>query len=161
MADLIARHGPNDLAIVAVNLDEDRADADRFLAGADWPFEFVFDPQGRIAASFDLQVMPTTLLFDREGRLVGRRAGFHEDETGAWEKAVVDAIAGLAPPLAAAATAGEPRRRVRPWQRGRLAQRAMALDADRIDLEIDDHIYFSKEATSGGRSFGGGGCGCN
>ncbi len=26
---------------------------------------------------------------------------------------------------------------------------------------IDDHIYFSKEASSGGRSFGGGGCGCN
>ena len=25
----------------------------------------------------------------------------------------------------------------------------------------DDHIYFSKEASSGGRSFGGGGCGCN
>jgi hypothetical protein len=26
---------------------------------------------------------------------------------------------------------------------------------------IDDHIYFSKEASSGGRGFGGGGCGCN
>ena len=25
----------------------------------------------------------------------------------------------------------------------------------------DDHIYFSKEASSGGRGFGGGGCGCN
>lgn len=26
---------------------------------------------------------------------------------------------------------------------------------------IDDHIYFSKEGSSGGRGFGGGGCGCN
>lgn len=26
---------------------------------------------------------------------------------------------------------------------------------------IDDHIYFSREGASGGRSFGGGGCGCN
>jgi Domain of unknown function (DUF4266) len=26
---------------------------------------------------------------------------------------------------------------------------------------IDDHIYFSKEGSSGGRGLGGGGCGCN
>ncbi len=50
---------------------------------------------------------------------------------------------------------------VKPWQRGVLAQPAMALDAEYIDLKIDDHIYFSKEASSGGRSFAGGGCGCN
>jgi hypothetical protein len=30
-----------------------------------------------------------------------------------------------------------------------------------LDLAIDDHIYFSKEASSGGRGFAGGGCGCN
>jgi hypothetical protein len=26
---------------------------------------------------------------------------------------------------------------------------------------IDDHIYFSKEASGGGHGLGGGGCGCN
>lgn len=50
---------------------------------------------------------------------------------------------------------------VKPWQREVLAQPAMALDAEPIDAAIDDHIYFSKEATSGGRSAAGGGCGCN
>jgi hypothetical protein len=30
-----------------------------------------------------------------------------------------------------------------------------------LEARIDDHIYFSKEASSGGRSFAGGGCGCN
>jgi thiol-disulfide isomerase/thioredoxin len=160
MAQLVERHGPAELVVVAVNVDEDRADADRFLAGKDWPFELVFDPEGRIAASFDLQAMPTTLLFDREGRLVGRHEGFHGSETGAYEQAVADAIAGVASPLIIT-TAGDRKRRVDPWERGRLAQPAMALDADPLDFEIDDHIYFSKEASSGGRSFGGGGCGCN
>ena len=42
-----------------------------------------------------------------------------------------------------------------------LAKDEMALGAEGIDLGLDDHIYFSKEATSGGRSFAGGGCGCN
>lgn len=50
---------------------------------------------------------------------------------------------------------------VKPWQRDILARPAMALNAEPIDAAIDDHIYFSKEAASGGRSFGGGGCGCN
>jgi hypothetical protein len=50
---------------------------------------------------------------------------------------------------------------VKPWQREILARPAMALNVEPIDAAIDDHIYFSKEAASGGRSFGGGGCGCN
>jgi hypothetical protein len=50
---------------------------------------------------------------------------------------------------------------VQPWQRDVLARPEMALDAAPLDAAIDDHIYFSKEASSGGRGFGGGGCGCN
>ncbi len=50
---------------------------------------------------------------------------------------------------------------VKPWQRDVLAREDMQLDSDPLDAAIDDHLYFSKEATSGGRSFAGGGCGCN
>ncbi len=50
---------------------------------------------------------------------------------------------------------------VRPWQRDVLARADMQLDADPLDAAIDEHMYFSKEASSGGRSFAGGGCGCN
>ena len=50
---------------------------------------------------------------------------------------------------------------VQPWQRDVLARPEMSLDNAPLDAAIDDHIYFSKEASSGGRGFGGGGCGCN
>jgi len=50
---------------------------------------------------------------------------------------------------------------VKPWQHDVLARREMQLDSDPLDAAIDDHLYFSKEASSGGRSFAGGGCGCN
>ena len=50
---------------------------------------------------------------------------------------------------------------VKPWERDLLAKEGMALDSEGNDLGLDDHIYFSKEATSGGRAFAGGGCGCN
>ena len=58
--------------------------------------------------------------------------------------------------LAACANLG-----VEPWERDVLAKPEMSLDADPVDAAIDEHIYFSKEASSGGRGFGGGGCGCN
>ena len=49
----------------------------------------------------------------------------------------------------------------KPWQRGLLAREDMQLDGNAVDAAIDDHMYFSKEASSGGRGFAGGGCGCN
>nr|WP_310736551.1 DUF4266 domain-containing protein [Pseudoalteromonas sp. SG41-1] len=49
---------------------------------------------------------------------------------------------------------------VEPWQRDLLAKDEMSLSGG-LDAAVDDHVYFSKEASSGGRSFGGGGCGCN
>lgn len=50
---------------------------------------------------------------------------------------------------------------VEPWERDILAKEEMQLISDPVEAGIDDHIYFSKEASSGGRGFGGGGCGCN
>ncbi|MBK9133147.1 MAG: DUF4266 domain-containing protein [Betaproteobacteria bacterium] len=62
---------------------------------------------------------------------------------------------------AAAASSGCARLGVKPWERDLLAKPAMQLDAAPLASGIDDHIYFSKEAATGGRAFGGGGCGCN
>jgi hypothetical protein len=50
---------------------------------------------------------------------------------------------------------------VQPWERDLLARRSMQLNTHPNIAAADDHIYFSKEGSSGGRSFDGGGCGCN
>lgn len=50
---------------------------------------------------------------------------------------------------------------IEPWDRDVLARPDMQLVADPIEAATDEHIYFSKEASSGGKGFGGGGCGCN
>lgn len=50
---------------------------------------------------------------------------------------------------------------VQPFERELLAKPAMQLNASPLEAAADDHTYFSKEAATGGRSFGGGGCGCN
>lgn len=50
---------------------------------------------------------------------------------------------------------------VSPWEKGRLAQAGMTFEADPLDQRFVQHIYGSKENSSGGYGVGGGGCGCN
>ncbi len=50
---------------------------------------------------------------------------------------------------------------VKPWNRNVLARDDMQIVAEPVENTIDQHVYFSKEASSGGQGFGGGGCGCN
>jgi len=50
---------------------------------------------------------------------------------------------------------------VQPWERDILAQDKMQLNPYPVDSYLDDHIYYSKESSSGGAGVGGGGCGCN
>ncbi|MCW9014757.1 MAG: DUF4266 domain-containing protein [Gammaproteobacteria bacterium] len=50
---------------------------------------------------------------------------------------------------------------VQPWEKDLLAKPSMQLVPDKLDNALDEHIYFSKEASLGGQGVGGGGCGCN
>ena len=67
--------------------------------------------------------------------------------------ALLLALAGLASGCAATA--------VRPWDRDLLAQKRMRLQPPPMVSAVDDHIYFSKEGSTGGMDVAGGGCGCN
>ncbi len=51
--------------------------------------------------------------------------------------------------------------RVKAWERDLLARGDMAWNPDAAQSLRRSHIYFSKEASLGGGSAGGGGCGCN
>lgn len=42
-----------------------------------------------------------------------------------------------------------------------LAKDEMQLTPDRIEDYLDGHTYSNREASSGGKGVGGGGCGCN
>ena len=50
---------------------------------------------------------------------------------------------------------------VQPWDRDLMAEKKMSFNPSPMLQSIDEHIYFSKEASMGGTGTGGGGCGCN
>jgi hypothetical protein len=63
------------------------------------------------------------------------------------------ALAGLTGGCAAAA--------MRPWDRDLLAERKMSFTPSPRQSAVDQHIYSSREGSTGGLEVGGGGCGCN
>lgn len=50
---------------------------------------------------------------------------------------------------------------VQPWERSITARKSMQLVRHPHIAAAKDHVNFSKEGSAGGRSFDGGGCGCN
>ncbi|MBI1796386.1 MAG: DUF4266 domain-containing protein [Candidatus Eisenbacteria bacterium] len=50
---------------------------------------------------------------------------------------------------------------IKPWDRDLMAQKQMSFIPIPMERAIDDHVYFSKEGSTGGSGIAGGGCGCN
>jgi hypothetical protein len=50
---------------------------------------------------------------------------------------------------------------VKPYERDRLADPIMSLDADPVSTSYLQHVYESREGARGGEGSAGGGCGCN
>lgn len=51
--------------------------------------------------------------------------------------------------------------KVQPWERAALTDYTMRPDRDPLVTAMSEHVWFSREASSGGRGVGGSGCGCN
>jgi len=67
MQKMKEQYASQGLTIVAVDVDQSRADADLFLGRFHPDFQIVFDPQGTLAEQFKVLGMPTSVIFDRHG----------------------------------------------------------------------------------------------
>ena len=88
MEEMYQRYEKQGLTVVAVNLDKDKALADKFLETMPAKFTVAFDPQGKVAEQYRLQGMPTSYLIDRQGRIHSSHIGFRESDTGKLESVI-------------------------------------------------------------------------
>lgn len=64
----------DDLFIVPISLDKSKSDAVRFFSQYEKEFKCYFD-KGVAASSFNINGIPTTIILDRSGNIVFKRAG--------------------------------------------------------------------------------------
>ena len=76
MKELAARYQDKGLKIVTVNLDRDRKAADKFIAEYQIPYDVVFDVSGDIAKRYELDAIPSSYVYGRDGKLKSSHRGF-------------------------------------------------------------------------------------
>lgn len=84
-----ARDHPN-VAIVAVNVDRNQADAERFIEAVHFELPVAFDPNAEHLGQYGVTSMPTMFLFDARGSLVWRHSVFSVEKGFAELDAAVD-----------------------------------------------------------------------
>ena len=81
MQELYKHFAGRGVIIIAVNVDENRADMERFLKGMNVSFTTVRDAQQKLVAAADVGTMPTSFLIDRAGKIRFVHTGFLGDQT--------------------------------------------------------------------------------
>jgi len=83
------RYAGSDLLVVAVNLDQDRKLAEKFLAAVPAGFRVEFDRGGALATQFGVTAMPMSFLLDRKGIVRERHSGFREAVKAQREQSIL------------------------------------------------------------------------
>jgi peroxiredoxin len=79
---LSRQFGGEGLAVLGVNLGEDRETVRRFAERFGVQFPLLLDREGRSPERFGLRAHPNTVLIDRKGRLVGLVRGERDWQSG-------------------------------------------------------------------------------
>ena len=93
MEHLAARYGTQGLAVVAVNLDHSRPQAEAFLKDLGVSgLEVIYDADRQLAKGFAITDMPSSVLIGRDGRVRYVHSGFFPEQRQAYESHVAELI---------------------------------------------------------------------
>ena len=78
MEKLYQKFKDNDFAMVSVSIQESAVDVKRFFLMNKLTFTALLDPNGKTVPGFGIRAIPTTLILDETGRIIGRVTGPRE-----------------------------------------------------------------------------------
>ena len=82
MNDLQKKYGSAGLRIIAINVDKEKEDAQKFLSKNPTQFSLAFDAEGKVPNQYQVKGMPSSYLIGRDGKLVYMHKGFKtQDQT--------------------------------------------------------------------------------
>jgi len=82
------RYGEDGFKVIAINIDGDKAHAQKFLERTPASFDIAYDPEGTVADMYSLKVMPTAFLIDQDGNMVHTHKGFKASDSDQMENMI-------------------------------------------------------------------------
>lgn len=92
MNEMHSKYGDDGLVIIGVNMDADAADAQKFLGQYPAEFSVVYDPNGDLARQYDVIAMPSSYVFDRDGKQVAQHLGFKVKQQEEYEALLLETL---------------------------------------------------------------------
>lgn len=86
------KYSADGFVIVAVNVDERRADADQFLQEIPAVFSIVYDAEGKLAEAYNLMGMPSSFIIGKDGTIIQKHEGFFADSPVKYEAEIRAAL---------------------------------------------------------------------
>lgn len=86
------KYAGDGLVVLAVNLDNDRAAAELFLADYPAAFRIHYDDDRSLARAFGVSAMPSSFIIGRDGALQARHLGFRSGQRQDYEAAIRSAL---------------------------------------------------------------------
>lgn len=88
MIDVQNRLANRGLVVIGVNVDKNPELAARFLQQFHPPFAIAYDADGHLADKMKVAGMPTSMIFDRHGKVRFVHTGFRQDERSELENEI-------------------------------------------------------------------------
>lgn len=79
--------------VIAVSVDDERKDAERFLKTRPYRLTGMFDPRARVAAAFGAVGIPTAYLIDRRGRIRFSHEGLTTSDDAVYRRRIDELLA--------------------------------------------------------------------
>ena len=79
--------------VIAVSVDGERKDAERFLKTRPYSLTGMFDPRARVAAAFGATGIPTAYLIDRRGRIRFSHEGLATSDDAVYRRHIDELLA--------------------------------------------------------------------
>ncbi len=92
MNKMQAMHGEQGFKVIAINLDESRQKANKFLKQIPANFDVAFDPRGNTAESYQVKAMPSSYIIDKNGNVIHANLGFRGRDEEKLEAKIRDLI---------------------------------------------------------------------
>ncbi|MES2038037.1 MAG: TlpA disulfide reductase family protein [Pseudomonadota bacterium] len=92
MNALQSKYGAQGFQVVAINLDTKQEDALEFLKATPGNFHIAYDPKGVMPRQYEIKGMPSSILIDRDGKILSQHAGFNEASKAKIEQAIVTSL---------------------------------------------------------------------
>lgn len=92
MNQMLNKYGKQGFRIIAINLDQERAEADAFLRQNQADFTIAFDDEGATPEQWKVMGMPSSFLLNEKGEVVAQHIGFHKSKLEAYEAHIKQAL---------------------------------------------------------------------